>query len=66
MINYLEIRKDGVLAEGSADAEPLESQVAEAIKNRGYLASSININYDSLQNLWRFTAVLKEQTNDRD
>ena len=60
MIDYLVIREDRMLAEGSADFKPSEKQIAEAIKKRGYIASGIKINYDSLQQFWRFTAVIKD------
>jgi len=55
---YLEIRdqKHEMFAEGSADKKPTTHMILERIKERGFMASNIDIFYDKLQRFWRFTA----------
>jgi len=62
MIDYLEIRdqKHLMYAEGTADDEPCEAEVEQAINNRGYGAENISISHDGLQQTWRFTARIIE------
>jgi len=62
MIDYLEIndQKHMMCAEGSADDEPTKTIVAQAIRERGFIASNISITHDGLQQMWRFTARIVE------
>lgn len=62
MIDYLEIddQKHMMCAQGTADDEPCEAEVEQAINKRGYGAENISISHDGLQQTWRFTARLRE------
>jgi len=60
LVKYLEIndQKGMMNAQGTADSEPCEAEVQQAINQRGYRAENISISHDGLQQTWRFTARL--------
>ena len=62
MIDYLEINAEPHMmsAEGTAGDEPCETEVEQAIKERGFNAENISISHDGLQQCWRFTACISE------
>jgi len=58
---FLEIRNQQheMWSEGTAEKKPTLSLITEEIKNRGYVASNIDIFYDDLMSIWRFSADIK-------
>jgi hypothetical protein len=66
MIDYLEIQDQPHImrAEGTADIEPIISDIEMAISRRGYGAKDIELEHDNLQMMWRFSANLIAITGD--
>lgn len=59
---YLEIQNQHhlMVAEGTSDKKPTKNKISQLIKKRGYIATEINIFYDTFQKLWRFNTKIKE------
>lgn len=49
-------------AEGSSETKLSTKEIFENIKNVGFLASNIDIFYDEMMSVWRFTADIKPDT----
>jgi asparagine synthetase B (glutamine-hydrolysing) len=64
--DYLLIRDEPhiMFAEGDAEDEPTVEQVKKLIRERGYQAFNISINYDSMMGFWRYCADIAEISND--
>lgn len=58
--NEFEIRELYSIAEGAHCNMPTESQIAKSLKSEGFECSEIDICFDSMQGLWRWTCNIQE------
>jgi len=58
----VEVRSQAHLmdAEGMQPTQPQESEIIEILKNEGWIATNIDIDFDDVMQLWTWTADISE------